>query len=174
MLVVRHRRHARCDVLRDLDRAVSASPVAGARVEGDVEVRHVGQHLRRRDPREETYRRALRAQSLDGGACAADQPQLGLRDVRVDLVPELEEVVDVQDSPMAAAIARGQQPRGDVAEDERVLPAIRRADRRDPLRRDGCQVGALRDDLDGCRDARLPEERGGLIPGDHAGADVRA
>ena len=49
-------------------------------------------------------------------ARAADQPEPGVRDLRVDLVPQLEQVVDVVERVVGVAVAARQQVGGHPAE----------------------------------------------------------
>ncbi len=75
-------------------------------IERDVEVRGGRERLLARNPSEEDDVVAPSTRFLIRSLASADEPEPAVREPRVDLVPELEQVVDVVQRPFAAAVAR--------------------------------------------------------------------
>ena len=102
LVVVGDRRHAEPDELADLG---GLDPhVLRPRVERDVEVRRGRERLLAGDSPEENDVVPAVDALPDPLARLADEPEPAVREPRVDLVPELEQVVDVVERAVAAAV----------------------------------------------------------------------
>src|SRR5438093_5098166 len=93
LVVVGHGRDSHAHVLGHLDGADAL--VGRARIEREIEVRGVREHLVARHAPEQEDVGAARAASPDPIARTSEQPEPGGGHTGADLVPELEEMVDV-------------------------------------------------------------------------------
>ena len=124
------------------------------RVEGEVEVGGRCERLLTRQPAEEDDVVAPARPRADALARTADEPEPALRKARVDLFPELQQVVDVVERVVAAAVVCGEQVRRHPADDDLVLATPRRR-LRDELVRERAEADSLRDHVPGLVDAEL-------------------
>ena len=101
-VVVRHRRDSQPHVLRRLRRLDALVPLA--RVERDVEVRRVSERLVALEPAEDDDIVASADPLPDTLTRSADEPEPRLGCARMNLLPELEQVVDVVERLLAVSV----------------------------------------------------------------------
>ncbi len=171
LVVVRDGGHSEADELAHLGRLDAR--VLRPRVEREVEVGRGRERLLTRQTAEENDVVTARDALLDPVARAADEPEPRPGEARVDLVPELEQVLDVVERAVAAAILAAEQEGGHPADDELAGPAARRS-LGDEVVAERAEADPLRDDVVRSLDAELVEAAAGAVRRDDERLEARA